>query len=355
MTLDPGRRLAHERLGLAGRLAAAFIDSKLTPLMVCFALALGAMAVVITPREEEPQIKVPMIDVFVPLPGRGPVEVERQLVAPLEKELWSIPGVEYVYSTSSPGRALWIVRFLVGEDPDRALVRVRAKLDAMPAGWPADLPPPLVKARSIDDVPVWAMTFWSPQQDPSTLRQIAAEVENEIKTIPDVSDTSLIGGLKREFRVELDPARLSARGLAPGAVLGALAAANRRTAAGPIVSGDRQTTVEAGGFVRSAEELSAVVVAVSGGRPVHLSDVARVVDGPEEPSSYVTHGERSGAGQYPAVTLSVSKRRGANAIAVVHAIDRKLEALRPRLIARASARRSRATTARPPRRNRTTS
>jgi Cu/Ag efflux pump CusA len=213
VTLDPGKRLAIEReqLGVAGRLAAAFIDSKLTPLFVLFALALGALAVIVTPREEEPQIKVPMIDVFTALPGRGPVEVERQIVAPLEKSLWSIPGVEYVYSTSSPGRALVIVRFRVGEDPDRALVRVRAKIDALSGEWPPDVPPPLVKARSIDDVPVWAMTFWSPAQDSATLRQIAAEVENEIKTIPDVSDTALIGGLKREFRVELDPARLSAR------------------------------------------------------------------------------------------------------------------------------------------------
>jgi multidrug efflux pump subunit AcrB len=335
VTLDPGKRLAIEReqLGVAGRLAAAFIDSKLTPLFVLFALALGALAVIVTPREEEPQIKVPMIDVFTALPGRGPVEVERQIVAPLEKSLWSIPGVEYVYSTSSPGRALVIVRFRVGEDPDRALVRVRAKIDALSGEWPPDVPPPLVKARSIDDVPIWAMTFWSPAQDSATLRQIAAEVENEIKTIPDVSDTALIGGLKREFRVELDPARLSARGLSPGAVLGTLGAANRRMASGAIVAGDRQITVEAGGFVRSADELGAVVVAESGGRPVHLADVARVVDGPEEPSSYVTHGESASAAQHPAVTLAVSKRRGSNAIAVVHAIDRKLESLRPRLFA----------------------
>ena len=149
-----------------------------------------------------------MIDVFASLPGRGPVEVERQVAAPLEKAFWSIPGVEYVYSTSSPGRAFLVVRFRVGEDPDRALVRVRAKLDALAGDWPPDLPPPLVKPRSIDDVPVWAMTFWSPTQDSATLRQIAAEVENEIKTIPEVSDTALIGGLRREFRVELDPARL---------------------------------------------------------------------------------------------------------------------------------------------------
>ena len=334
MTLDSkGRVVPEQRLGIAGRLAGAFMDSKLTPLVVLFSVALGALAVVVTPREEEPQIKVPMVDVFASLPGRGPVEVERQIAAPLEKAFWSIPGVEYVYSTSSPGRAFLVVRFRVGEDPDRALVRLRGKLDALAGDWPRDVPPPLVKPRSIDDVPVWAMTFWSPTEDSATLRQIAAEVENEIKTISEVSDTALIGGLKREFRVELDPARLAARGLSSGAILGALEAANRRTAAGPVVAGGREILVEAGGFVRSAAELEAVVVAESGGRPVRLADIARVVDGPEEPVSYVTHGEPGSAGQFPAVTLSVSKRRGANAITVVHAIDRKLDRLRPRLFA----------------------
>jgi multidrug efflux pump subunit AcrB len=334
MTLDPRDRLAKESesLGVAGRLAAAFIESKLTPLLVAFALALGALAVFVTPREEEPQIKVPMIDVFAQLPGRSTVEVERQAAAPLEKAFWSIPGVEYVYSTSSPGSVLLIVRFRVGEDPDRALVRVRGKLDALADAWPRDLPPPLVKARSIDDVPIWALTFWSPASDPATLRQIAAEVENEIKTIPEVSDTALTGGLRREFRVELDPARLSARGLAPGAVLAALTSANRRTVAGELVASDRGLVVEAGGFLESAEELGKVVVAERGGRPVRLSEIASVVDGPERPVAYVTHGEPGQPGRFPAVTLSVSKRRGSNAISVVHAIDRKLELLSPRLL-----------------------
>jgi multidrug efflux pump subunit AcrB len=334
VTPDPKTRLALERrpLGIAGRLARTFIESKLTPLFVLFALALGALAIVVTPREEEPQIKVPMIDVFAAAPGRSVVEVERQLIAPLEKEFWSIPGVEYVYSTSSSGRGYLVIRFRVGEDPDRALLRVRGKLDAIADRWPRDLAPPLVKARSIDDVPVWALTFWSRTQDSATLRQVAAEVENEIKTIPEVADTALIGGLRREFRVELDPARLAARGLAPGAVLPAIAAANRREESGPLVSNGREILVEAGGFLRSAGDLSSVVVAESAGRPVRLADVARVVDGPEEPSAYVTHGEPGISGRWPAVTLSVSKRRGANAITVVRAIEKKLAVLTPKLL-----------------------
>jgi multidrug efflux pump subunit AcrB len=335
VTPDPKARLAPERrpLGFAGRLARAFVQSKLTPLVVLFALGLGALAILMTPREEEPQIKVPMIDVFTSAPGRSAVEVERQLVAPLEKAFWSIPGVEYVYSTSSPEGGFVVIRFRVGEDPDRAAMRVRAKLDALADTWPRDLPPPLVKPRSIDDVPIWALTLWSRTQDPATLRQLAAEVENEIKTIPDVSDTALIGGLRRQFRVELDPARLAARGLAPVSVLPAIESANRRQLAGPLVSAGREVLVEAGGFVRSAEELASVVVAESAGRPVRLSDVARVVDGPEEPAAYVTHGEPGLPGRFPAVTLSVSKRRGANAIGVVQLIEKKLRALEPRLFA----------------------
>ena len=225
------------------------------------------------------------------------------------------------------------MRFRVGEDPDRALVRVRSKIDALADVWPRDVPPPVVKPRSIDDVPIWALTFWSPTQDSATLRQIAAEVENEIKSIPEVSDTALIGGLRREFRVELDPARLAARGLAAGPVLAAIEAANRRTVAGEMVAGDRGLVVEAGGFLESARELGSVVVAERGGRPVRLSDVATVADGPERPVSYVTHGEPGRPGRFTAVTLAVSKRRGANAISVVHAIERKLAALEPRLLA----------------------
>jgi multidrug efflux pump subunit AcrB len=320
------------RLGFAGRIARAFVDSKLTPLLVFFALALGALAVLKTPREEEPQIKVPIVDLFVSAPGRGVIEVERQAVAPLEKEIASIPGVEYMYSTSSADRGIVIVRFRVGQDPDRALVRVRSKVDAILDRWPAGMAPPLVKLRSIDDVPVWAVTLSSSIQDSETLRRIAAEIENEIKTIPEVSDTALIGGLRREFRVELDPTRLAARGLTAAGVLPAILAANRRTAAGTLVANDREVPVEAGGFVRSASELASVVVAAEAGVPVRLADVARIRDGAERPEVYVTHGEPRQRGRSPAVTLSVSKRRGANAITVARAIDRKLEILRPKLV-----------------------
>ena len=320
-------------LGFAGHLARTFVDSKLTPLLVFFALALGALAVARTPREEEPQIKVPMFDVFVGAPGRSAVEVERQVIAPLEKEMWSVPGVEYVYSTASPDHGFVIVRFRVGVDPDRAVVRVRSKLDSLADRWPSDVAPPLLKPRSIDDVPIWALTISSRSEDPATLRQLAAEIENEIKNIPEVSDTALIGGLRREFRVELDPVLLAGRGLVPARVIPAIVAANRRTEAGALVSDDREIPVEAGGFVRSAAELGSVVVAAHGGAPVRLGDVARIADGPERPPVYVTHADRRVSGRAPAVTLAVSKRRGANAITVVRAIEKKLDILRPGVVA----------------------
>jgi multidrug efflux pump subunit AcrB len=327
------RAQARQPLGVAGRLARAFVQSRLTPVFVLFAFGLGVLAVVVTPREEEPQIKVPMIDVFAALPGASSAEIEREVSSPLEKAFWSIPGVEYVYSTSSPGRSLVIVRFRVGEDPDRAAVRVREKLDGLAAGWPPSMPPPLARKRSIDDVPIWAVTLWSPTRDAEELRRLASELENEIRSIPEVSETAVIGGLRRQFRVELDPVLLAARGLAPASVLSAIGPANRRTRAGAIVAAGREVDVEAGGFVRTAGELASVIVAQSGGRPVHLSDVARVVDGPEEPSTYVTHGEAGVPGRWPAVTLAVGKRRGANAIAVVRRIEQKVELLSRRLVA----------------------
>src|SRR6186997_2011225 len=161
------------RLGLAGRLAATFIPSKLTPLLIVGSMALGAFAIAALPREEEPQIIVPMVDVFVALPGASPAEVEQRVTRPMEKLLWEVPGVEYLYSTSSPGQAMVVVRFLVGEDEERALVRLNQKLAANPGVLPAGGPAPVVALRSIDDVPVMAVTLWGERYDDFQLRRLA--------------------------------------------------------------------------------------------------------------------------------------------------------------------------------------
>ena len=313
--------------GVAGRLAAAFIHSKLTPLVIVASLLLGVYAVLALPREEEPQIIVPMIDVFVAMPGASPSEVEQRVTRPLEKLLWEIPGVEYVYSTSSPGRSMVIVRFLVGEDETRALVRLNQKLAANVALIPPGASPPVVKPRSIDDVPVMALTLWGPRYDDTQLRQFAAQLHDTLKELPDVSEVSILGGRARRVTIDLDPSALASRQLDPLAVQQALARANVRATGSGVVGGNETTTVEAGGWLGSIDAVRRVVVGVSGGAPVQLGDVANVHDGGGEPDSYVLQHVKPGEA-YPAVTLSIAKRKGTNAIALTRAVERKLETVR---------------------------
>src|SRR6516164_1881011 len=313
------------RLGLAGTLARAFIGSRLTPLLVVGSVLVGLLAIVVLPREEEPQIKVPVFDIFVAMPGASAAEVESRVSAPLERLTWEIPGVEYVYSTSQPGRALVVVRFRVGDDPERSLVKLQRKLQGNADRIPAGASPPLLKVRSIDDVPILALTFHSSREDHLALRRVAAQVEAEIKHVPDVSDTSLLGGYRRQIRIQLDPAALAARGLGVLDVLHAIGPANRQEVAGALTTGDHEVIVQTGGFFTTADEVASTVVGVHGGDPVHLREVARVEDGSEEPTQYVFFGTavRSGqapAAEEPAVTLAISKRPGSNAIAVARAV-----------------------------------
>jgi hypothetical protein len=195
------------KYGIAGRMASLFIDSKLTPIVVAASLLLGLFSVLMLPREEEPQIKVPMIDILVGMPGATAAEVEVRVTHPMEKLLWEIPGVEYVYSTASPGGNMTVVRFKVGTDLEAALVRLNQKLQTNFDRIPLGVTPPLVKPRTIDDVPVLALTFHSERYDHATLRRIAAQVDEEVKSIPQVAETTLIGGDRRQIRVQLDPQR----------------------------------------------------------------------------------------------------------------------------------------------------
>ena len=312
--------------GMAGRLAAAFIHSKLTPLLIVASLLLGVFATVALPREEEPQIIVPMIDVFVDLPGASPAEVEQRVTRPLEKLLWEVPGLEYLYSTSSPGRSMIVARFLVGQDEDRALVRINQKLAASPEIVPAGASAPMVRARSIDDVPVMALTLWGEGYDDQQLRRLAAQLQESVKEVPDVSEVTIIGGRPRQVSVDVDPSALSARGLDPLQVQQVLARASTRGATTDVVSGNRSTRVEAGGYPTTARDLAALVVGSAGG-PVRLGDVATVTDEAGEPTDYVAYHPRRGQA-FPAVTLSIAKRRGVNAIELTRAIERKIETLR---------------------------
>ncbi len=344
MDMNPTQHHGHQ-FGFATRIVRFFIDSKLTPLVIVAAVLLGAGAVALLPREEEPQIKVPMIDIFVQMPGASAKEIEQRVTKPMEKLLWEIPGVEYIYSTSSPGQSMAIVRFYVGEDEEKAIVRLNQKMfsnfDLIPPGCSE----PLIKPRTIDDVPILALTLWSERYDHFMLRRVAASLDDAIKEIKDVSATTLIGGLRRQVRVQLNAARMAAYGVDPVRVVNMLEPANRQTEAGSFSENNRELLVETGGFLTDADSVAAVVVGVFGGRPVYLRDVAEILDGPEEPSQYVLFG--SGAGvppvsavesqggrdarptsEYPAVTIAVAKRKGANAIHVANRVLEKVDELK---------------------------
>ena len=328
-----------ETLGLAGKFARAFIDSKLTPLIISASILLGVGAVLLLPREEEPQIVVPMIDVFVQMPGASAKEIEERITKPMEKLLWEVPGVEYVYSTSSPGRAMAVVRFYVGENEEASIVRLNQKMFANLDLIPPGASQPLVKPRSIDDVPILALTLSSDRYDHFTLRRVAAQLHDQIKEVADVSEVKIIGGQRRQIRVTLDESRMAAFNVAPASIVPILERANRQLQSGSFASGNREFLVETGGFLNSAADVGSVVIGVSGNRPVYLRDVSYVDDGPEEPADYVFYGtgagsEKAGSTEttQAAVTVSVSKRKGTNAITVADHVLEKVDALKGSLI-----------------------
>ena len=332
---SPGSQPTGE-IGIAGRIARAFIDSKLTPLIVITAVLLGAAAIVLLPREEEPQIKVPMIDVLVSMPGFSAKEVEERATRPMEKLLWEVPGVEYIYSTSRPGESLAIVRFKVGEDVEKSLVKLNQKLQSNFDRIPRGVSPPLIKPRSIDDVPILALTFHGEGYDHLTLRRLAAQVDDAVKQVPLVAETTIIGGAKRQLRVLLDPTRLASRNLTAAEIVPMLTQANRQSVAGGITSNNRETIVETGDFLSDAQDVGNVVVGVSGGKPVYLREVAEIKDDAQEASQYVFFGSGAArsttSAEQPAVTLTIAKRPGANAIAVADQVLKKIDALRGKTI-----------------------
>jgi len=317
-------------LGLAGRIAAAWIDSKLTPLAVVASLMIGAFSVLMLPREEEPQIIVPMIDVMVSMPGASSREVEERVTRPMEKLLWEIPGVEYIYSTSSPGSAIAIVRFKVGEDEEKSIVKLNQKMFANFDLIPAGATQPLIKPRSIDDVPILALTLHSKTYNDFQLRQVAAQVHDAIKQVADVSEVKLLGGQRREVRVTLDPGKLASYSLSPLQVMGAIGASNRRLPAGAAATGNQEIILEAGDLLQNSAEVNRLVVAVVNGRPVYVRDIATVSDGGEEPVQYVQFA-RAGSFE-PAVTISVAKRKGTNAIQVADHVLERVDALKGGLL-----------------------
>jgi len=320
-------------LGLAGKLARTFLASKLTPLLILASLLLGIFAVLLTPREEEPQIVVPMIDVLASDPGAGPREIESQLTTPLEKRLWGIPGVEYLYSASRTGQALVTVRFKVNQPLEASLLRVRQELDAHPEILPAGAQKPLVRLLTIDDVPFLTLTLHGGDLPKGILRKLGDEVAKELAAVPDTAQVQVLGGARRQVRIEPDPARLRSFGLSLAQLAPALEAAQLQLPAGALVADGKRVLVEAKGFALKARELRRVLIAERAGQPVYLEDVAQITDGPEpEPAEIVLFGARGQAGLEQAVSIAISKRHGTNATALAQRVQEKVLALRGKLL-----------------------
>ncbi len=342
------------RYGLSGRIAALFISSKLTPLIIVGAGANGLFAVVLTPREEEPQIVVPMADVFLPFPGASAKVVEEQLTKPIERKISEIKGVEYLYSLSRPGGALLIVRFYVGEPLEQSLVDLYDKLMSNQDLLPPGAGPFQVKPRDINDVPIVTITLSSARYSEFHLRRLAQHVLEEVKKVPNTSGGFIVGGGGRELRVQLDPSRLKAYGVTPLHIASVIQGENLSLPAGRFQSENRDYVVETGRFIGSREDLESLVVGVfrpdtrsgrdlaaGAARPIYLRQVADVTDGPGETTSYVwfgvgpsrsllsAGGEGAGVrGETPAVTVAIAKQARTNAVTVAREVVRKVEELK---------------------------
>lgn len=320
---------------VAGRIAALFIESKLTLLLVIAALALGGLSVTEIPREEEPQIVVPMIDIFTSMPGASAKEVEERISTPLEHILRNNTGVDYIYSTSQPGMSLVTVRFRVGEKEDAAIVQTYKQLDGAADELPPEALHPLVKVRSINDVPMMTLTLSGSGYSVTQLREIADELDQQIKRVSDVAQTNVIGGQPRRVNIWFDSGKLAAYGMTPESLAMRLAATNERSTPANFVDTGQDATLQVGSFFGNAEDLANTAIAARGTTPVYLRDVARVRDGGSDPTSYVLTGVGLGTHhtqERPAVTIAISKRAGANATTISEHIKDRLQALHGTLL-----------------------
>ncbi|XRE42734.1 Acriflavin resistance protein [Tenacibaculum discolor] len=325
--------------GLAGKIAKGFIGSKLTILLMVVFMVIGVYSSFLIPREEEPQIDVPMADIFVGYPGASPTEVESRVIKPLEKIISNIKGIEYVYSTSMKEQGMVIVQFYVGEDIERSFVKLYNEINKHMDQMPKGVTMPLVKTRAIDDVPMLGLTLWSENYDDYQLKQMAQELTNEIEKVNDVAITQKIGGRNREVRVVVDKDKLAASGLDFLSVTEMLKASNQQLSAGSYDKNDTEFLVTTGKFLQSAEDVKNLVVGVQQNQPIYLKQVANVLDGPEIPKNYVSFGYGQASSnastyqsEYPAVTISVAKRKGADAMQIADVILDKVDHLRTNLI-----------------------
>ncbi len=328
----------NKSMGIAGRLASFFQNAQITPLLALVAVLLGVFAVLVTPREEEPQINVTMANVLIPFPGASAKDVEEMVAAPAEQVLSQIQGIEHVISVSRPGMAIITVQYKVGVPRIDALVRlydvVNSNADWLPRGLGAL--PPIIKPRGIDDVPIVTLTLYSKDKDSGAydLERVAHSIESDLKRVHGTREVKTVGGSGRAVMVEIDPARMGNTGITVSDLRTALQSANSGLPAGDLLSANHTIALEAGDYFKDAQDVADLIVGVRSGRPVYLQDVAKVHNGPLLPSHYVWYGEASqnGAKEYPAVTLSVTKKPGENAIDVANAVMQRVQTLKNTVI-----------------------
>jgi multidrug efflux pump subunit AcrB len=340
MTMPPHSASATGSLGVSGRIAAFFQRAQITPLLALVALLLGLFAVGVTPREEEPQINVTMANVLVPFPGAAVRDVEQMVTGPAEQVLAQISGVEHVMSVSRPGLAVITVQFKVGVARTEALVRlydtVNSNADWLPRGL--GVLDPIIKPKGIDDVPIVTLTLFSKTltTGPFDLERVAHSIEADLKRVPGTREVTTLGGPGRAVMVEIDPARMASVDVTVPDLRQALLSANLGLPVGDLITGNRSVAIEAGPFLQQASDVADLVVGVRGARPVFLRDVATVRDGPLPPTRYVWHGvagkDGAAPAEYPAVTVSITKKPGENAIDVANAVMQRVDALRNTVI-----------------------
>jgi multidrug efflux pump subunit AcrB len=321
-------------MGISGRIAEYFLRNSLTPLIALIALLLGVFAIMVTPREEEPQINVTMANVFVPFPGASAKDVEALVSRPAEQVLARISGIKHVYSVSRPGMAIITVQYEVGEDPIQALVRLYDTINSHKDWISPNLGvgEPIIKPTGIDDVPIVTLTFWS--KDPAVtafqLQQVSRATEIDLKRIAGTRDVTTVGGPNHVVRVNMNADRMNAYGITPLDLRAALQLSNASQPAGDLVSNNQEVLVQTGTYIENAADVKHLVVGVHDNKPVFMADVANITDGPDQPSRYVWFGTKDG--EYPAVTLSVSKKPGVNAADVASAIIARAESLKGTVI-----------------------
>ncbi len=313
-------------LGFSGRVARMFINTPVTPMLLIGALSVGLLGLLFTPRQEDPQISVPMIDIFLQYPGASSTQVETLATQPLERIMSEIPGVRHVYSATMRGAAIVTVRFEVGEDMGASIVKVHDKLQSNLDRMPPDVRPPLVKPMSVDDVPVVTLTLWSEEVEDNQLRSLALDVLQDLGSLPNTGKGFVVGGRAEQIRVEVQMDRLAGHGITLDRIAATIQGANSELATGASESGGTAYNVYSGAFLRSAEDVARLVVGTQGGRPIYVGDLARVEHVPQDAEQVVTHSTGAGySGDHPvqgasAVTLAIAKKQGSNGVTVANAI-----------------------------------